>query len=198
MDANVMAPIFSQHLNQYIYEVWPARPELNNIKELIQVHGNDIVEATSINTDTQADGLISYADEVLCIRTADCLPVCFTSNEGHALIHAGWRGIAKEILLDDKLKQISPETIYIGPHIRALNYEVSAEFTKNFPKSNNFKEIEGRIFFDISQEAIDQLSKNYPQSEIIDCGIDTYSHTDFYSYRNGDIEKRNWNVLRKI
>lgn len=191
-------PRYSFQVSNLVFEVWDHKPKIKELKEVTQVHGNVVVEASKINTPIEADGLISTNKESLAIKTADCLAVAFISDSGISLVHAGWRGLKDHILLDRQIKSLNPDKIFIGPHIRIKNYEVSLDFTKNFPKSNNFKEIEGRIFFDMTKEAIDQLKECYPLAEIIDCGLDTYSDDRFYSYRNGDLELRNWNILRKI
>jgi len=45
------------------------------------------------------DALITAETDVaLCVRTADCLPVAVVGSDVIALIHAGWRGLAADIL----------------------------------------------------------------------------------------------------
>ena len=45
------------------------------------------------------DALITAETGVaLCVRTADCLPVAVVGSDVIALIHAGWRGLAADIL----------------------------------------------------------------------------------------------------
>ena len=194
----MILPTYSYEIDEYAFEVWDHLPKIENLLELSQVHGNNVVDCLKVGLDTKADGIVSTRGSALAIKTADCIPVAFISEIGTALIHAGWRGLENKILLDEKVKALNPTKIIIGPHIRLKNYEVSLEFTKNFPKSNNFKEIDGRILFDMSKEAIKQLEEFYPLGEIVDCELDTFSDPRFFSYRNGDIKKRNWNTLRKI
>ncbi len=192
----MVLPRYTYQFLNYVFEVWDHKPNLKGLKSVTQVHGNLILKASSLPA--EADGIISTNKYPLAIKTADCLPVAFASKKGIALVHAGWKGIQAKILCDKQLKSLDPKKIFIGPHIRMKNYEVSLDFTKNFPKSNNFKHIEGRIFFDMTKEAIEQLKETYPLAEVIDCGLDTYNDDRFYSYRSGDLELRNWNVLRKI
>ncbi len=194
----MVLPRFTYQISNYVFEIWDHKPKINGLKSVIQVHGNKVIESSKLDSTIEADGITSYNKDPLVIKTADCLPVGFISEYGTALIHAGWKGLKNNILLDEQIKSLNPDKIFIGPHIRVKNYEVSLEFTKNFPKSNNLKEIEGRIFFNMTKEAIEQLKETYPLADIIDCGLDTFDDERFYSYRNGDLELRNWNVLRKI
>ncbi len=194
----MILPQYSYETLGYVFEVWDHRPKIEGLISVDQVHGSAIKNFQEIAVDSEADGIISLDGSPMAIKTADCLPIAFISKSGTALIHAGWKGLKNKILLSDDIRDLNPIKILIGPHIRASSYEVSLEFTKNFPNSNNFKEINGRILFDMSKEAINQLEEFYPLAEIVDCEIDTFNDPRFYSYRNGDQEKRNWNILRKI
>lgn len=197
MVTSMNVPIYSYQVLNYTFEVWDHKPKIDGLCDVNQVHGNMVINADN-NQSCEADGMISEKGVPLVIKTADCLPIAFISESASALVHAGWRGLAKNILINKNILSLNPSKIFIGPHIRMMSYEVSAEFTKNFPKSNNFKEIEGRIFFDITEQAKQQLRENYPLAEIIDCNIDTFTDHRFKSFRNGDKELRNWNILRKI
>jgi len=124
-----------------------------NVKKLgflSQVHGNDIVELSFEDLDTQmsekvtnfgkADGIIirnvpplSDRDnsKAVGIRTADCLPVILQTKNDVALLHAGWRSLAANIIEKaiDKLK-IDSNTkcnAWIGPAAKECCYEVGAE-----------------------------------------------------------------------
>ncbi len=69
------------------------------------------------------------------VITADCIPVLLVSSTGKACaIHAGWRGIAAEIIpkslkLVFAKEQQSGEPVYafIGPHIRQSTFEVGLD-----------------------------------------------------------------------
>lgn len=66
---------------------------------LKQVHGLETVQLAADTPDgTQADGCVTTATRVACtIMVADCLPVLFAADTGHAVAaaHAGWRGLAQ-------------------------------------------------------------------------------------------------------
>jgi len=75
---------------------------------LKQVHGVDII---TLNDQTYlsspvADGIVTQqTGRVLCIMTADCLPILFTNTQGTevAAVHAGWRSMAGGIIERDQL-----------------------------------------------------------------------------------------------
>lgn len=66
----------------------------------------------------------------LAIFTADCVPVVLAGPEGIAAVHAGWRGIAAEILpaaLASVTTDLSSWKAWIGPAIGPCCYEVGEE-----------------------------------------------------------------------
>jgi len=81
------------------------------------------------------DGLISAeADVALVVRNADCLPVAVVGGGAVAMLHAGWRGLAADILgrtlrrLDNELG-VAPRAlhVWIGPGIGRCHYPVGDE-----------------------------------------------------------------------
>lgn len=81
------------------------------------------------------DGLISAeADVALVVRNADCLPVALVGGGAVAMLHAGWRGLAADILgravrrLDNELG-IGPRELeaFIGPGVGPCHYPVGSE-----------------------------------------------------------------------
>lgn len=189
--------IFEKKIKNLAFEVWNDCPEDINLFTVNQIHSNIFVNTLDNEINTDADGIISKEmDSVLAIKTADCLPIAIKGNKGISLIHAGWRGIQSEILLQDQLKEIEPTYAFIGPHIRVNNYEVGEKFKENFPNSTSFEEINEKICFNMLNTVIDQLSSTYPGIIIDDCKLDTFENDNLRSYRNGDIEKRNWNILK--
>lgn len=65
---------------------------------LNQVHGTEVVQLNTRSVDgTVADACFTAEPGVACtVMVADCLPVLFTTRQGHAVAaaHAGWRGLA--------------------------------------------------------------------------------------------------------
>ena len=109
----------------------PAEP-----KWLRQVHGTTIVNAAEL-----AAGVVPEADAsfttrpgvVLCVMTADCLPVLIAEKRGRAVaaVHAGWRSLAAGIVqktverLRAELNDPAAEfAVWFGPRIGAEDFAV--------------------------------------------------------------------------
>lgn len=101
-----------------------------------QIHSDRILSARSAGGCGEGDALITAdADLALCVVTADCVPVLLAgaSAEGPvhlAAVHAGWRGIATDIV--GKTVQALPVpgaqlAVWIGPSIGPCCYEVGAD-----------------------------------------------------------------------
>ncbi len=97
-----------------------------------QVHGSTVrLVAGAPSCYPGCDGLVGYrAGQCLSVLTADCLPV-FVRNRSRtrfALLHAGWRGLAKRIL-PRTLEQYFVESVQVivGPGIGPREYEVGEE-----------------------------------------------------------------------
>ena len=124
-----------------------------------QIHGTNLVtvdcgDAEAWDTYAQqaaegADGIIVNVPEkaaLLCF--ADCLPAIVVSPSGRfAVLHAGWRGAlagivgkaVREMALRDKNAGFcvgaASYNLYIGPHICASCFEVSAEIARQFSEA---------------------------------------------------------------
>ena len=95
---------------------------------LHQVHGNDVVFATTSGPLGSADALISNKKGLgLVVQTADCVPVFLVGGENVAVVHAGWRGVASNIISEvcNCFDKISLSVIC--PCISMINYEVGEE-----------------------------------------------------------------------
>ena len=174
------------------FEVYSDKPNL----ELVQVnqkHTNKVVEFTGKDLGhIEADGIISsraaLANTALAIKTADCLPILFV-GEKIALIHAGWRGLADNILNSPLLREEDWKRILIGPSIR--HYEVQSDFKGYFPNSIGFYSRGERLYFNLQLEALSQLEALYPGVELEDSLVCTFENSDFNSYRRDKTELRN-------
>ncbi len=111
-----------------------------NFSQIKQVHGNNAVEShgPSLEPLPEADGhFTKYKNLALVIKTADCIPIFVVDpkNGSCAGIHAGWRGVASEVL-KKTLQQLTlvngsvPKDLifFIGPHIQKHSFEVENEF----------------------------------------------------------------------
>jgi YfiH family protein len=108
---------------------------------LNQVHSATVLDLTTSApgvTLEDADGSITTAtDQVLCVITADCLPILICNRAGTeiAALHAGWRGLAQGIIpaAFDKMKSAGDDClVWIGPGISAEHYEVGEELFDTF------------------------------------------------------------------
>lgn len=83
------------------------------------------------------DGLITAEAEVaLVVRNADCLPVALVGGGAVAMLHAGWRGLAADILgravgrIGNELGVAPRELVaFVGPGVGPCHYEVGSEVT---------------------------------------------------------------------
>lgn len=178
------------------FEVYSDKPDFKTIYQVHQIHSADVV--STFTSETKADGLIiptKDLDGVIAIKTADCLPVLYYSDDYIALIHAGWRGLKSGILhhrfLDKKWDEI-----FIGPCIHKESFEVQADFKTEFPSSSNFIYKDSKIYFDLVSEATQQLQKTFPDTKITSSDMCTFKNPDYNSYRRDKTQKRNWNIFR--
>lgn len=95
-----------------------------------QVHGATVVRAaTTAHADCDCDAVVSPADLVLGVRTADCVPVLLwhPSSGFAAAVHAGWRGVAASIVpaaVRAMDRDAASMRAAIGPAIGLCCYEV--------------------------------------------------------------------------
>ncbi len=108
---------------------------------LNQVHG-----ATVLRSDDPAFGgnppeadasISSAANEVIAVRTADCLPVliCTKAGDEIAAAHCGWRGLAAGILANTVAAMQAPPAeliAWLGPAISRAAYEVGDDLRDAF------------------------------------------------------------------
>ena len=168
-----------------------------------QVHGTSVKKVSKKDCGTTinlCDGLITNdKDVMLCIFTADCMPVFLVSRDYSvvAMVHAGWRGLAGGIIESATIRfledfGISPQDIfaYIGPHISKCCYQVGDELKKAFNKS--FEE----EFFSLSQEAQSQMKKIGIKRVFINSHCTCHEYEMFYSYRREPTDKRMMSLIK--
>lgn len=160
---------------------------------LNQVHGQCVIEHPSeCNFVPDADGSYSTASNRVCaIMTADCLPILISDDDGTfvAAVHAGWRGLAQNILTQAVNKfDGQPErlNIWIGPGIGADVFEVGEDVKAAFPECKSAFSIahqSGKYFADLAAIAEYQLRKVGVQKVTVS-EFCTYSQSNlFFSYR---------------
>ena len=115
----------------------PAAP-----RWLEQVHGRRVVTLAEARGPVEtADGAMTAVPGVVCaVLTADCLPVLFCDRDGRrvAAVHAGWRGLAADILEQAvagfaAAGSLATQTLaWLGPAIGPAAYEVGQEVRDAF------------------------------------------------------------------
>lgn len=190
-DANVT---FEAPLLRGRFLVYNQKPSLD-LMSVKQTHSNIVHSEENCHHLLEGDGIIGTSSNPKAILTADCLPIVLIGQNGHAVIHAGWKGLSNKILLNDLVKSISPTYAFIGPHIRQDQYEVQADFLAHFPDNlSAFKNINSKIYFDMALTASQQLADHYKNIVIEDCNLCTLLDSKFHSYRRNQTPNRNWNV----
>lgn len=166
---------------------------------LRQTHSDIVVPAIDENREKEADASFSDQSKQVCvIQTADCLPILLSHKKGKqvAAIHAGWRGLAKNIIAKtlSALKYPSQEFLaWIGPGISQQHYEVGDEVRDVFIKMNIDNQhafipsINERWLANLPAIAISQL-KNAGINEIYGGDMCTFTNDkQFFSYRRDGV-----------
>ena len=189
-------------MNNQVYEkallrgrfiVYSEKPDLEFLK-VKQTHSADVLPENNCQN-LEADGIVGSNKVPKVILTADCVPLVLIGEKSHAVVHAGWRGLATYILAHESIKAINPYYAFIGPHIRQKHYEVQPDFLTNFPQNPDaFSRVSDKIFFNLSIVAHTQLQSLYPGIKIEDCGLCTFEDAKFHSYRRNKTTERNWNI----
>lgn len=172
-----------------------------------QVHGNNIIELEkampmSKLEDMEADAIYSkIPGEKIGVKTADCLPVLFSSSYAVCASHAGWRGLSQNIISKSlalfKRDAISMHSInvLIGPAISVSKFEVGPEVVDAFEVYSNqigkeaffaclTKGLSDRWYIDLQQLAIFEcISNGVPAENIAVMRTCTMTNTYWHSYR---------------
>lgn len=180
---------------------------------LKQVHGGDIIFATSldIGQEVESDGCVSVEKSlILTVKTADCVPVLFadTKKQIVAVAHAGWKGALRGIIAStlQAMKRLGSDekdiAAAIGPAIQMSSYAVKDDFFDAFAEYD----ADALVFFTKDKKHFDLPAyvKSKIEAEgvhnIDDCGLNTFTDEAFYSYRRdkklGD--KRNISFIKLI
>jgi YfiH family protein len=142
---------------------------------LTQVHSDRIIRAENVSPDDypDADGIISGdPSDVLCVRTADCVPVLLEADDGSMIgaVHAGWRGLAQGIILKtiSLMESAGAKKVHaaIGPSIGPCCYQVGPEVVRELA-AEPVRRPDGTIAVDLAEIAVQQARKaGIPQERI--------------------------------
>ena len=97
---------------------------------LRQVHGADVAVVDHLGAKAGDEGDASVTgllNAVLCVQTADCVPVVLVGDGVVGVAHAGWRGLVEGVIPNavDAVAALGGGTpiAMIGPCIRPASYE---------------------------------------------------------------------------
>jgi len=200
---------------QYLSSFYKIPEE--NVFFLQQTHGIQAVKVATQDTIhnkkilfTEGDALYTEdAGLLLCIRTADCLPVFFKAEcmEGNrskfvvGIIHAGWRGLYNGII-EHTLTKITQTSnvnridLFMGPCIGAKAYEVGEEVADLFPLKEKISEnkylLDLRTNAELKIQNISNLQVHLNKNIFNGC---TFNENNLYfSHRKQDTA-RNLNII---
>jgi len=182
---------------------------------LKQIHSRRIIKVNSSSEyEEKSDGLLTTEDNLyLIIQTADCYPVLAFNRKADFIgaVHAGWRGIYKNILGELKKtiltfadKEITEKNteFFIGPGICKNCYEIKKDVYDKFKQNNLNKSIfefsSDKIFLDLRKAIMNQLKNlNFKTKNIKNFNICTFENKDLISYRKNKTKGRLYNFIRK-
>ena len=154
---------------------------------LNQSHSNISIELPS--DDRDADASYTTHNKVVCsIRTADCMPLLVTDEEGSfvAAIHAGWRGLASGII-ENTLKKINVKgkfIVWIGPHISQEFFEVGAEVRNIFLENDSAS---AEAFINVANGKYLLSMLKVAKLKLLNLGVEKiYITKNFCTYKNAN------------
>jgi YfiH family protein len=180
-----------------VFRVYDGAPDDQPLVMVKQVHGTRVLDVDAPDLAQQeADGLWASwrAHRHPAIKTADCLPVLVMGEGGYAILHAGWRGLAADILAHPAVAALRPTEAFIGPCIHACCFEVTPEFQQHFPDRRLLAR-GGSLAFDLVAEALERLRRLYPGIRAQDSGECTCCVTKYSSFRRDKTTRRIWNCF---
>ena len=171
-----------------------------SLKTAKQVHGNRYCgPLTKASPTEEADAQwTSTQGLALCVYTADCVPVLIQDSlSGRiAAIHAGWRGLSKNIVCEARVifKETPPHALraWIGPHIGENSFEIRQDALDLLRAATGFSELlvrekgkhSDQFYFDLRQLTHNQLKAiGIPHENIWSHPIDTFASHEHYSFR---------------
>lgn len=171
--------------------------------QLHQVHGRTVHKIQSpkdvaefLGKPPQGDALVTGLPQVaLSVHTADCLPVLAWESKIIGACHAGWRGVAGDVLeswieaMIDMGASASSLQIRIGPSIGKCHFEVGNDVAQKFGLDSDssplfLHENPEKKYVDLKAAAIMRLENiGVPRPQIQASDECTYCDERYYSYR---------------
>jgi len=181
---------------------------LNDLVIMNQEHGDDVHIISNGEKPCSGDGFTILEKRVAgIIKTADCLPIiiCDAGYPMASIIHAGWRGTAKRIVMKavlamERLGSKRGNMIaLLGPSIGPCCYEVKDDLCPIFINGgfpgHIFHRKNNSLFLDL-RRANTWMLRIGGINKIYDLDMCTYCNDGlFYSFRRGDTSKRQINFV---
>jgi YfiH family protein len=151
---------------------------------LKQVHGREVVEAKPPQTPEADAHWTRMATRALVVQTADCVPILLASKNQVCAIHAGWRGVAQNIVAATAPSFADDPVLFaaIGPHILKNSFEAGDDVAHQLtgaPPSTT-----GKQYVDLTALVRAQLQQTFgAKIKIFECAQDTKTSADFHSFR---------------
>lgn len=161
---------------------------------LKQVHGRRVVEGQP-ETVHEADAhFTTQRHRAVVAQSADCLPILLATKNQVCAVHAGWKGVAQNIVkaVHQTLPEFRPQVLAIGPHITRASFEIGQDVAEllfkaaptNVPRLTRPALTEGKVFFDLNALVQAQAKAAFGASvPFIQCCDDTKTDHEFHSYR---------------
>ncbi len=174
---------------------------------LKQVHGVHIVHGDPSEI-LEADGhFTGRSAHALVAQTADCVPILLANDSQVGALHAGWRGVAGDIVGTSKLFFVDPPTVAVlGPHIQTESFEIGqdvmAKLLAAVPSQTERKQFirphadPEKCYFDLAKLVRAQLTRDFPDIQIFETGDNTFTNPAFHSFRrDGAAAGRQYNFV---
>lgn len=161
---------------------------------LKQVHGNQVVHGEPEEM-LEADGhFTGKANCALVSQTADCIPILLASDSQVCALHAGWRGVASDIVGSSKSVFVEPPSVAVlGPHIQTESFEIGqdvmAKLFAAVPSHLDKKSFirphsdPNKCYFDLAKLVRAQLLRDFPAVQIFETADNTFTNPAFHSFR---------------
>jgi len=171
-----------------------------SVRYMSQPHSNKINHLDDLEI-SDSDGLFTKeSQEAIVVKTADCLPICFASQELGVVgvIHMGWRSAAKGIL-DNINYDLKTFKVAFGVGLRRCCYKVGNEFLEYSHFSKYLKQENEQFYFDPIKFAKEELSKRGLRAEnFYDLSICSLcSRLPVFSYRRTGTGDRTLSFILK-
>jgi polyphenol oxidase len=196
------------HVNDQTTQVENNRARLKQLCNLPreplwlnQTHSNHVHIADAQQGPINADASFSRSTDLVCaVLTADCVPILLCNKDGNeiAAIHAGWRGLATDIIANTITQFRAPNNTiiaWIGPCISQNSYEINEATRTCLLQNNNatkahFQTSKAQHFYACLASIAKYQLHTHGIKHVYLSQQCTYTDYKFYSYRRSNVTGR--------